>query len=305
MRCPIVLASDEAYGMPLAAALLSLAEANQRWWPLEIHILAFGISAATRRKVSRSLPEGAAQLRWISVEERQFDALWTQDHISKATYARLLIPALFPGSVTKVLYLDSDTLVLSDLAPLWDTNLGNAAVGAVLDGLDAQIKAGDLAVTAIPKVDNYFNAGVLLINLPRWRESRVSERALRYLEQNPKSPFSDQDALNVACNGAWKKLDSRWNFIDHYEKIDLRCLPPERRPGIVHFATWRKPWNARALNANSAFFDSFRKRTKFARSGLEISRDSLRTYWALAKLNLRQFQTIRTLIKVVSDLRYG
>lgn len=299
MCCPIVLASDEAYGMPLATALRSIADANTRWWPLEIHILAFGVSTATRGKVSRSLPNGAARLRWISVDQTQFDRLWTQDHISKATYARLLIPTLFPEAVPKVLYLDSDVLVLSDLAQLWDTDLEEAVAGAVLDGLDTQIKSGILPLNEIPRVEHYFNAGVLLINLPRWRESRISEKALQYLEQNPKSPFSDQDALNVACNGAWKKLDSHWNFIDHYEKTDIQCLAPERRPGIVHFATWRKPWNATALSINSALFDSFRKRTQFARNRFEILRDAVRTCWGRAKLSLRQFPALRTLMRVL------
>ncbi|MCK1328785.1 MULTISPECIES: glycosyltransferase family 8 protein [unclassified Bradyrhizobium] len=299
MSCPIVLASDEAYGMPLATALRSIVDANQRWWPLDIHILAFGVSTSTRSRISRSLPNGAAELHWISIEQNQFDGLWTQDHISRATYARLLIPELFPESAPKVLYLDSDILVLGELAPLWDTDLGDAAVGAVLDGLDAQIKSGTSAVNDIPRVEHYFNAGVLLINLPKWRERRISERALQYLEQNPKSPFSDQDALNVACNGAWKKLDPRWNFIDHYERTDIQCLAPERRPGIVHFATWRKPWNAKALSVNSAFFDSFRKRTQFARSRLDISRDALRASWSLTKRGLRQFPAVRTVIRVV------
>jgi lipopolysaccharide biosynthesis glycosyltransferase len=299
MRCPIILASDEAYGMPLATTLRSITDANQRWWPLEIHILAFSISAATRSKVASSLPKGAARIDWIPVESSQFDGLWTQDHISKATYARLLIPSLFPEAAVKVLYLDSDLLVLNDLSELWATDLEGAAVGAILDGLDAQIKAGKLASMAIPRVKNYFNAGVLLIDLPKWREELISEKAMQYLKQNPTSPFSDQDALNVACDGVWKKLDPRWNFVDYSEKADIRRLVPEQRPWIVHFATSQKPWNANALSVNSGFYDSFRNRTQFARNHLEILRDALLSRWSQLKRKLKEFPAVRTILNQI------
>ncbi len=116
------------------------------------------------------------------------------------------------------MYLDADILVLDDLESLWETDLEGAVVGAVLDGLDPKLKHGDPGFEEVPRVQDYFNSGVLLIDLGRWREERISERALELLINHPQSLFSDQDALNIVCDGRWKKLDPRWNFQDYYEK---------------------------------------------------------------------------------------
>lgn len=270
---PIVLACDNAYAMPLATALRSIVDSNANGWPLEFHVLTDAISANNRAKILDSLPAGSATIRWVEVDLSSFNDFSTIGHISKVTYARFLIPREFPDTITKVLYLDCDIIVLDDLQLLWEADLQGGVLGAVLDGLDSQIKSSKPSL--VPRVRDYFNAGVLLIDLKRWRELRISEKAIEYLMAHPESPFSDQDALNVACDGLWTRLDSRWNFVDYYERTNVSKLSAEKRPGIVHFAAWNKPWNAGTLNVNAKLYNSFRHRTEFARSNLEKFRDAM------------------------------
>lgn len=301
---PIVLACDEAYAMPLATTLRSIVEANRNRWPLEFHVLANGLADSTRQKVFNSLPKGAASIRWIPVDLGLFRKFSTLSYISKMTYARFVIPEIFPESVSKVLYLDSDILVLDDLGPLWETPLEGFIMGAILDGLDSLIKRGEPSLGDIPRVQDYFNAGVLLIDLQRWRQERISEKALEYLNQYPHSPYSDQDALNVACDGLWKKLDPRWNFQDHYERRRLSDMLPAQRPGIVHFVCHPKPWNANIPNLNASFYDAFRSRTCFARTPREKVRDALQSHWHQFKDVLRQYSLFRTIWHKVRYVRW-
>ena len=147
--------------------------------------------------------------------------------------------------------------MLDDLRPLCETNLEGAVVGAVVDnGVDLLLKRNDPRVCDVPRVRDYFNAGILLIELNRWRR-QVSESVADYLAGNNQPPFVDQDALNVACDGLWKPLDSRWNFQDH-QGTKIAEIPPEEKPGIVHFMAHIKPWNATDLSANAKFYDGFR-----------------------------------------------
>jgi lipopolysaccharide biosynthesis glycosyltransferase len=250
-----------------------------------------------RAKVLYSLPRGSCSLNWIDVDLSPFEKFSTLAHISKITYARFLIPHVFPESTARVLYLDADIVVLNDLTPLVETDLQDAVVGAVVDGLDAQIKAGKQGLESVPRVTNYFNAGVMLINLDKWREERISEKALAYLAQHPETPFSDQDALNVACDGRWKKLDARWNFVDYFERVEISRLRGDKRPSIVHFATWNKPWNARIPNRNSSLHDGFRSRTRFARTPLEQQRDLFWHGWAQFKSGLKKYSAIRAILQ--------
>jgi lipopolysaccharide biosynthesis glycosyltransferase len=273
--CPLIFACDEAYAMPLATTLRSLAESNSGHWPLDVRVLTDGISDASKDKVLGSLPDGALQIRWMAVELEMFRQFEVLEHVSRMTYARLLIPHLLDDGVARVLYLDTDILVLGELAALWQTDLAGAPVGAVADyHIDADFK-GELGgqPEGVPRVRDYFNAGVLLIDLQECRRLRISERALDYLRTHAATPYSDQDALNVACDGQWKPLERTWNFQNHH-CIRIGRLAPARRPAIVHFITSSKPWKPSSTSVNAGLYDSFRDRTRFRRAPLERMRSA-------------------------------
>jgi lipopolysaccharide biosynthesis glycosyltransferase len=289
VSCPLVFACDAGFAMPLATTLRSVAEANRSEWPIEVYILSDGFSENTKRKVIDSLPKGSSSIHWLPVDLTAFAGFSTLIHISTATYARLLIPSVLPDRVHRALYLDADMLVLDHLAPMWELDLQGAVLGAVRDErLTTHIKTGNTNIAALPQVQDYFNAGVLLIDLARWRTERITEKALEYLEQYPNSPYSDQDALNVACDGLWRRLNRRWN---HYQ-VDLEKplseLSAAQRPGIVHFHGYLKPWDARSLNLNAGFYDSFRSRTLFACTPNERLRRAPFVIWSQLKRVLKR-----------------
>ncbi|MGY4436185.1 lipopolysaccharide biosynthesis glycosyltransferase [Bradyrhizobium sp. F1.13.1] len=192
-------------------------------------------------------------------------------------------PAYFSRDcLQSILYLDSDILVLDDLQALWTTDLEGNVLGAVLDGLDSQLKNQTVRLP-VPRVHNYFNAGVLLIDLHQWRKAKISETAFEYLKRYPGSPYSDQDALNVACDGVWKRLASRWNYLAYNAELDVSELAGEYKPSIVHFTTWNKPWRPGVPNANAALYDSFRSHTRFARNSMDKMESTLRIGWSRIK----------------------
>jgi lipopolysaccharide biosynthesis glycosyltransferase len=269
---PVVFACDEGYAMPLATVLRSLVESNTAHWPLDVYVLSKNFSETTRQRVERSLTGGSARLRWIDVDLSKYTQFPTLPHISTATYARLLIPELFPSEITRVLYLDADMLVLDDLRPVWEADLGGKPVGAVRDVMDAVLKSGEPGWDDVAQVPNYFNAGMLLMDLRVWRAEKVSERAIDYLVAHPDTRMSDQDALNVACDGRWHELGGRWNFASHLSG-DFGVLSADERPGIAHFITFRKPWLAQHRSPNARFYDTFRSRTRYARTFPERLKD--------------------------------
>ena len=270
-----LLACDNAYAMPLATTLRSIVDSNSSCWPLQFYILSDNINEETQRKVLYSLPKGSSLINWIAVDLRLFAEFTTAVHISKITYARLMMPEVLPVSVKKVLYLDSDILVLSDLRPLWKTYLNGAVLGAVTDVLlDGAIKLAEPSAAGVPRVQSYFNAGVLLIDLDRWRHEQITDKALDYLMHFSQSPYSDQDALNVACDRLWKKLNPFWNFQNH-SSINIAKIEVDQRPGIVHFVSMSKPW-IELPDVNSRFYDTFRSRTCFARNKRERLQDALK-----------------------------
>lgn len=298
---PIVLACDERYAMPLATTVRSLVEANRSARPLQVIVLTTKFSEKTKRKVETSVAATEASFRWLNIDLSPFGNCSTLAYISKITYARLLLPYMLSESTKKALYLDADILVLDDLQALWETDLQEAVLGAVED-IDSPRHSRRLEVTAqrttrkVPQENPspryaYFNAGVLLIDLERWREERISERAMEYLAQYPNTPYSDQDALNVVCSGRWKALDNRWNL----QKLDHGARPgmsDSGRAAIVHFIWRNKPWDPTAFCASADFYEAYRNRTEFARTRIDRFFDAYRRRVALTKESLKRLETM-------------
>jgi lipopolysaccharide biosynthesis glycosyltransferase len=285
---PVLLACDGGYAAQLATCLRSMVESNSSGWPMEIHVLVADFPAHARQKVLSSLPPGSASVRWIDADINRFAGLTTMDHVSRMTFARLLIPDVMPAETSRLLYLDADILVLKDLTALFAIDLEGSPLGAVADPLDAQVKTNPAAFAGVPRVKSYFNAGVLLIDLQRWRDERISEKALAYLQIFPSTPYSDQDALNVVCDGGWKELEMRWIYQGHLE-TRVADLSELRQPAIVHFVTSMKPWIPSSFSLNASLYDSFRRRTLFARSRVQIAWDSALTFWCRAQRFWRHF----------------
>jgi lipopolysaccharide biosynthesis glycosyltransferase len=295
----VVLAADEGYGVQLATTLRSLVEANRTAPSLDIRVLTTGVSERTKAMVAASLPPGAATIQWVRIDLEPFQGFSRLDHVSAMTYARLLLAQAVQDGVSKVLYLDSDILVLDDLWDLWNIDLHGAIVGAVIDALDGDIKSGMPGLEDVARVKAYFNAGVLLVDVNLWRSERVAERAFDYLSRN-RQQFMDQDALNAVCDGRWHQLDARWNYQNHYS-TDFGALPVEQRPAIVHFVTRLKPWLTRTLSPNAAFYDSFQSRTAFAlTSRVKTSKRIARTWF-----QLRRYLGRSTTLRVCRDRMFG
>lgn len=294
-RMILVLNCDDAYAMPLATTLRSAVEAMRSEWPLDVRVLTNRFSQEHRRRVLASLPEGSVHLQWVAVDAGRFSWAELNPHISPITCARLLIPEAFDASVSRVLYIDADILVLRNLRALWNTDLQGALVGAVIDDVDAHLKVDSDQVKDVPRVASYFNAGVLLVDVDRWRRERVTEKAMRYLHAHPASPFTDQDALNVACDGRWTPLDARWNF-QYHRKVAWEFMPLADRPFVIHFVTRWKPWKADSLSAYSALYDAVRARTRYSRSPVEKLGDGLVAMRSQLKRHLKTYRVVRSVM---------
>ena len=117
---------------------------------------------------------------------------------------------LVPASIGRVIYLDSDILINGPLDELWAVDLQNFIIAAVSDPLVSHNKPLRDQIgkrIRLAPTSTYFNAGVLVIDLCRWRNARLGERALDFVLDYPDMiTFWDQCALNHVVNGQFKEL---------------------------------------------------------------------------------------------------
>jgi lipopolysaccharide biosynthesis glycosyltransferase len=172
-------------------------------------------------------------------------------HASVATYFRLLLPGLLPAELSRLIFIDSDAIVNSSLEPLWNLDLNGKALAAVPDHW---ISCRDHGYVH----GEYFNAGIMLIDLQRWRQADVLGIGGAFAKANPhRLRHWDQDVLNHVFKNDWLSIGERWNACPHlYGLLPDFSLDPsgltntEKQaitdPAIIHFAGPGpvKPWNA-------------------------------------------------------------
>jgi lipopolysaccharide biosynthesis glycosyltransferase len=250
----IAFGIDTSYVPHVAATIASIASAAPGA-RLRFLIMHQDVGEDARRRVEACAPR--AGFEWIGIDDPAMLALKGRQHVTgSATYFRLALPQLAPESVDRLIYLDSDLIVVGDIAELWRQNLNGFPVGAVSDagidgvvyeeGFDARPFAERWQLA--PGPGRYFNAGVLLIDLAKVRAEGLFDKALAFAEKHAGTlPYSDQDALNHTLWGNWFRLDPVWNVQRNMVILGMpNCMPDAlagpRRPAIVHYTAEHKPW---------------------------------------------------------------
>ncbi|WP_301008977.1 glycosyltransferase family 8 protein [Helicobacter sp. UBA3407] len=191
------------------------------------HILSDSLSLCTQNKLQELEKELNALypcrilIHFLSGEEFKDSPKWA-NHTNHLTYFRIKLASVLPQEIDRCLYLDIDMLVLQPLEELFALDLGENIAAVVLDCSnpyqEKRLKARDStqADFVFPFRKEYFNAGFMLINLKKWRESQVESRALKFMRTFI-TRVGDQDILNAVIGKETLKLPPKWNFfINHF-----------------------------------------------------------------------------------------
>lgn len=165
-------------------------------------------------------------------------------HITQAMYYRYLFGELLPETVTRLVYMDADIICKGDILPLWQLDLQGKVLGAVRDyGEDRSCDR--IGLTS----GRYFNSGVLLLDLKKWRQQKVTPKLFKWLEEvgTTKILWGDQDALNGVIDGAFTELPTQYNGI----VINNTTLNEELDVVIVHYIDYVKPWHIYYIDSDA------------------------------------------------------
>jgi lipopolysaccharide biosynthesis glycosyltransferase len=243
----IVCTIDEAYAQHCGVMLCSLF-VNNPDVSCRVFVVTNGLSAEAREKLSRIADASRHRLEFRLVDQGALRLARVFGHVSIATYFRVLIPRILPCEIDRVLFLDSDLIVRGRLQEFYEQPLDGWTHAAVENPCCTE----RVQTLGMPTGSRYFNGGVLLLNLRAWREEKVCQRLLDYIEGNAeKLLWWDQDALNATLHGRWKRCRATWNaqeaFFVGSTALDLEVTEDEfdearSRPRIVHFSGSAKPW---------------------------------------------------------------
>ena len=252
---PVFFAVDDNYAPYLAVAIRSLSDNASRAYDYNIHILIDTLSDTNKSRLT-AMQTNNVRIDFVCVADR-LDSLekmlHLRDYYTKATYYRFFIPELFP-QYKKGIYLDCDMLILGDISELYRYDINRLLVAAAREEVMVNVPVfGEYAeeVVGVP-CEQYFNAGMLLMNLDEMRKCNIKEEFVALSKERAFRVTQDQDYLNLICAGRILIINQTWNKTA-YSK-DRGFIPK-----IAHFKINYKPWRYDGIMCENEFWHYARK----------------------------------------------
>ena len=248
---PVFFATDDNYLPFLTVTLSSMKKNASKQYAYRVYILFSGLSGEDAVKLM-TLSEEDFSIRFVDVSEKVKDIekfLHLRDYYTAAIYYRLFIVGMFP-QYDKAVYLDCDTIVLGDIAELYNTDLEDNYIGAISDQAVASVPAFcEYTKNALGiEGKDYFNSGVILMNLKKFREENFYDRFYKILSSYDFIVAPDQDCLNLICKGKVKYFGTEWN-----------AMPVSGEQGsvpkLIHYNLVHKPWHYDGIPYEKYFWD--------------------------------------------------
>lgn len=246
-KCAIVTCCSDNW-LPFAAVALLGAKQNTSHCPDLIVVTASDARPQYLRHFAEfcQLHNLAVQLLKMNVNDL---AGLDSGALHYSTLFRLALDRALDDSYDRVLYLDADILVLASIDHLFSCDLHGFAAAAVPDIgitlLNTGLRSRVLEATGHAGGENYFNAGVLLMDWKVFVKRGILSNALQRLASQ-KYPLADQDALNVVLRGDWLVLPYEFNVTSAVAELW------NVRPVIRHF-TAEKPWSRLYRSKDAAY----------------------------------------------------
>ena len=219
----ICFSTDDIYAELCTVAMLSIAIHTREEILLRFYIIDNGMLSTTKKRLVESLKQYNVSIIFLSgvnVEKiigKKINAGKGPIDVVK----RLFICNLIPQFVDKILYLDCDILVRHSIESLYEINLEDFYAAAVKDCISDEVKMK----IGLSKNAEYFNSGVILINLAKWREKNIEEQFLLFLKQHlDKLQYIDQDIFNGVLSDKVKVVHPKYNAMTamfNYNREDL------------------------------------------------------------------------------------
>lgn len=248
----ILCATDENYVPYCGIMLTSLLESNKDVH-VNIYILASGLSETSVTRLKSLASHYGCMVNIIEPDLSLFKdcPIRSGDHVSIATYYRIMCGRLLPDHVKRVIYLDCDIIVNTGLWELYSVDLSGAMLAACIDSYSTSHRQ------RLGLVHPYFSAGVLVIDVDRFRSDDIAGRCFDVIRRDPdRILYHDQDTLNIVAGDNVTYLSPRWNMLSAFlrkDKVELemnQSLQEEivellKEYGdrlVIHYEYLPKPW---------------------------------------------------------------
>ncbi|XOV91911.1 MAG: glycosyltransferase family 8 protein [Bacteroidota bacterium] len=254
MTYSVACTIDRDYAPHFVTMCCSLFENNRDSF-FEIYLIFDELAEGDTIKIEKLFEKYEQSIRLIKVDKRQFQGFPISAHATLANYFRISLPDILPQELDNVLYLDCDLIINGSILEIWDYQNDDVA-------LHAWGYPNSERKIALNLDGDYFNSGVMLINLKFWRQNKVGSKVVKYIEENRDLiEFWDQDAFNAVLKNDWQPLGQEYNYTkgEDFKKEGIQ-------PHIIHFVGMHKPWNPHCKHELKWMYYVYYDRTPYAQN---------------------------------------
>jgi len=316
MKYNVCFATDNNYSQHLAVALTSLFVNNKNINELEVYVLSNKISHQNINKLKKIEERFERIIKFINVDniEALIGITVNVNALSISTYLRLFLTKLLPESVNTVLYLDCDIIVDSNIDLIWDCDIDNNYVAGVMDTMYPEYFEG----IGLPINKCYINAGVLLINLKKWRDVNITLKFIQFINKfKGNVPHLDQGVINGVLQDKLI-LDLKYNvqtplfiFKKYKYLIDFFKLNnyyteknwnyAKEFPTIIHYSSSYagRPWFKYSFHPKKSLYRYYKKISPYSENKLQNENVSIiRKIKYFLMIN---FQSVYLILKKINE----
>lgn len=284
----IVASADENYAPHLAVLFTSILKNCSEPHRVRLFCIDGGISSEVRDWMQREIAKaGGEAIDFVNIDRTKYDNLPTIKHITSSAYYRISIPEIFDEQVKKVIYLDCDMIARGDIIELWSYDIQGYHVGAV-----ENLSGHTYKKLGIPQ-NEYFNSGMLLINLDLWRRDAIPDKVFAFKRDNShRISTNDQCALNGVLHKTWKPLPLAWNHQTGLYRPDEQIWAFDEQevndaimdPKIIHYIGWDKPWRKVRFHPLAGEYDRYADQLSYSPRSQPEAGDYWSAYCSISRL---------------------
>ena len=245
----ILVTVNSKYIRPLKVMLKTLFINNRN--NFNIYLMHSSLTKEEISDLDEFISKDGSKLFLVKIGDELFSEAPVVLHYSKEMYYRLLAFKVLPKDIDKILYLDPDIIIINSIEELYNTNIEEYLYAAAFHDRISVKEVNKLRLYPY-EIEEYFNSGVMLMNLSLLRK-KVDENEIYEFVENNKNRLilPDQDIINSLYSKQIKKLDEiLYNYDPRYYryyklatkgKADMDYII--NNTSIIHFCGKKKPWN--------------------------------------------------------------
>lgn len=311
----VFYAFDNNFLPQSATSICSLCENNKNFNEINIYIASYKISEINKEKLKKLVKKYNRNLTIIELGDlsKYFDFEFDSSGWPPVTLARLVIDKLLPSEVDKILYLDSDVIVRRCLDELWDVDMKDNVLAMSIEPTVDKERKTKIGLNDYP----YYNAGVMLMNLDKWRKTKACQRIFDFFKSFGGKLFAaDQDAINGTLKDEIYTLSPAYNSYNIFYQYPYKFMKKLmgnikyvtkgeytmaiENPYIVHFLGEERPWRVGNTHKFKSEYNYYLSKTEWCNAREEEGWKIYFLCWKIFNFVTRPIPGIR--YKIISYL---